>query len=333
MTTQVGPDSSNQKQKEKDNDELKQGCCERFKNEFLSTTWFGIQDSNGETLDLERSFCILATEEDQFCCNFSAMLRLALKCIFWGFIAYAFVGGWIDSNHPEFYMAYLTLWTSFYSFLYQSCSLLATIECGCGCRGNRSQTFLINATWLLFSIASVHGIVVVILYWLLDYDPDTDNIDFFNIMHHAATTGIVLLDGFLLNKTPIRIKHGLINVGLGVLFVMWTIIQAKFSIFDNPNVEGEEDPIYGFVDWNENPATAAMYTFLPVFVAFPLFQVLFWLLSLPNRQYIHNSSTDSSINGLETEDAEEKDQQNDNNELDTSWTTKDDDADDIEEHA
>ena len=96
------------------NDSSSSGCCQRFKSEFAcSSPWFGSTDTNGKTLDLERSFCCVVDGGK------NKWWIVLLKFIFWGFTCSAYIGGWIDTNHPEFYMAYMTLWTGLYSFLYQ----------------------------------------------------------------------------------------------------------------------------------------------------------------------------------------------------------------------
>lgn len=241
------------------------GRCGRFRAEF-SLPIFGLEDVNGKTLDLNKSFC---TERSG--------LALLTKFVLWGLVVGTLIGGWIDSPHPHYYMAHLSKWTLLFFVVYQSLSLLLSTGC---C----SAKLFIKTAWIMFSIASVHGILVVLMFWALEYDKENYTITYFIIMYHAGGCAIVLLDGLLVNRVPVRMHHMWFNIMMALLFVVWSIIASTVPV-DNPYIE-DHDGLYDFLDWKGDPGYAAVCSLIPVFVGCPIFQTLLWALSICNRRYV-----------------------------------------------
>ena len=147
----------------------KPSCCRRITTELCSKSFFPATDGTGQTIDMESSFSLACVntnaDEDN---HYGHYTKSAIKFFFWAASTFIFAYNWVIRNEPTFYLAYLTYWSLFFSVVYLSFSLLLTTFIG-----NKSQT-LLNATWILFSVACVSQIYVVILYWILlvTYTPE-----------------------------------------------------------------------------------------------------------------------------------------------------------------
>ena len=247
----------------------KTGCCARTRNEW-NMNFYQLRDNNGKTLHLESSFSMDRT-----------WWKVAVKLVLFGATVGNFVWGFIDSEYPNFHMAYLSHWGLFYASLYMTFSVILSLGCG------KNGSFLVQSAWILFSIAMVHEIMITTLYWLLLYDPDNDTLKYKDIVTHGGAAGMIFIDGLILNRTPIRLRHWYWTLFLSLLFVGWSLLQS-YVVGRNPYDNGDDrtdDAIYAPLGWKDDPGYAAMISSLTVFVASPIFHVTIWMISLPGRRY------------------------------------------------
>lgn len=117
------------------------------------------------------------------------------------------------------------------------------------------------------------------LFWFTEYDP-AKGLTYFTVVSHAGTFAVALFEGFVVNAIPIRLLRGLVVMFFGVMFVVWTVIQNYYVA--NPLKSDDEgtEALYNILDWGNSPTKAAIVSALVVFVAMPLFQTIFWGLSL-----------------------------------------------------
>jgi hypothetical protein len=243
------------------------GCCGRFCGEF-SLEFFGEKDANGRTLDLVASFCTERT-----------IVASLVKFVIWGIVLYTYVVGWLRSRPDlDFYLAYLTNWSLTYAAIYMTLSLLNTWCC--------NVLSILRATWIMYSVASVHQVAVTLLFWLVEYDPDKNVIDYYTVMAHGGVAVLVLFEGILVNRVPVRLKHYLFNFVLASLYLGWTIIQTLVLRY-NPNAGDDDDDvaIYDVIRWKNNPTQAGIVAALVLFVFLPIDQLLIWGISLCCRRY------------------------------------------------
>jgi len=241
-------------------------CEGRFCAE-LRLPFFGIVEPNGRTLDLDKSFSVN---------QHSSIWKKIVKFLFFSLVIATLIGEWVTNEYPAFYMAYLTRWTLMYHVVYTAFSLLTTFY---------PVQWTIRATWLLFSLASVHGLIIALMFWLTEYDESYD-LDFFNFSTHGGIAVCVVIDGFIVNKTPLRLKHIVINMGLAILYFIWSIIQGLAPV-DNPYKETPPEPqsMYKLINWDTEPVMTIGVCAGVLFVLLPIFQLLFWAISLPFRTY------------------------------------------------
>jgi len=127
----------------------------------------------------------------------------------------------------------------------------------------------------------------------LIYDSDTQ-ITYLTLMLHGIVNIFVLVDGLLSNKIPVRMKHVLVVAVLSLCWVFWSVLHDLSSL-SNPNLgdsssevgdSADDDAIYSTIRWNHEPLSAAILSFLVIFIVEPLLLSLIWLCSLRNRRYV-----------------------------------------------
>lgn len=89
------------------------------------------------------------------------------------------------------------------------------------------------------------------------------------------------IDGFWINRIPIRFKHWYISVlPLTLFYSLWLYLQGEvLDTIDNPD-STEDDLIYDEIDWKDDFGEALIYSVIIVFGIGPLVQVLLFVLSL-----------------------------------------------------
>jgi len=143
---------------------------------------------------------------------------------------------------------------------------------------------MIKATWILFSLACVTGTIQVLLFWITEYDEDFP-LDIYDTFTHGGINVCVLIDGFIINRTPIRLKHVLLSMGMTLLFILWSVIQALAPV-ENPNkAPDENESMYKILDWQKVPGLSAGVSLGVLFVAVPILHTFFWAISIPLRTY------------------------------------------------
>ena len=129
------------------------------------------------------------------------------------------------------------------------------------------------------------NILVVLLYWTLDYEPG-QTITINTISLHAGTCLLVLIDGNLIAKIPIRLKHIVFVESMAVLLVIWTLINDLTGIGDGvwPGEDSDQnnadDALYSVLDWSDDPGRAAIISVIVIFAVIPIVFVVCWMLTL-----------------------------------------------------
>ena len=281
------------------------GCCGWVRSELScgsccshTTPMFGLIDPNGKRIDIEGSFGMNGT-----------IISVATKFCFWALSIITLIYGWINNNHPYYFMAYLTQWTLLMTIIYFSCSLALSIMTLKSCSdnsdtssGNSSSSFqrtLIKIGWGLFPIVSSAGAAVVLIYWLVVYDYENRGFPkYYSIMSHGIIFLLALADGFILNKIPLRLKHYMIVLLYGLTYIAWSIVAAAAKI-DNPNTPSEDnsEALYTILDWDNEQTAATIVSVGVLFVALPVFTLFFWIVSVTCcRKYLEDEkvATDGS---------------------------------------
>lgn len=258
-------------------------CCKALLNEWRLGMW-STADANGKTIDLERTF--------RPCPH----LLTGAKLSFLVWSLQVLIATLIDFLEPKsFWLAYLTHWGLLLSVLYQTLSFSRMILPV----SQEPVGFLTRFAWGTFTTAANVEVIITLLYWTLDYKGGP--VTYLNIMKHGIIMLEIWIDGFIINRIPIRLKQVLWVYILSAAYLTWTGIQAASGI-GNPNRNDsnpatDDDAIYGVMNWTKRPAAAAVVTILILVIGIPILILATWYVStIIGRRYIENDDADDDDN-------------------------------------
>lgn len=262
-------------------------CCTFLKDELNPCQdYFSSTDPNGKTLDIEESFGPSSV--------YAILAKLALA----GFTIFTWVSMFLASDYRDFWFAYLTVWTLCFQIVYHVFSLWNSLVPPPGI--NRR----VKMQWFFFNFVAHLDIVVAMLWWGTVYDPD-DNLTFNLVAPHAATAVIILVEGLIVNRIPVRFYHWWLAVlPIDIIYSVWTGLHAVFDV-GNPNEndndhDTNDDALYSAVDWKEDALGTAIFIAIVIFVVGPIVQLLLFVLSLfspccrVSRRYLEDNSLDDA---------------------------------------
>lgn len=219
----------------------------------------------------------------------------------WSILGRTFIAAWVLSClglsiqrkvNRLFWLAYLThwAWASASAYIVASWTTLVYLRCK-PLQDKRSLSgvpgLLIKTTWALFALCFPGEMAVTVLYWTLDYDGSA--VSYTSAMLHGGGILLLLVDGCLIGRIPLRMKQMFILVTFAALYVVWTA-SFSFSGLTNPDTQSEDyanddDAIYPALAWRKDPAKSAILSALITFVLNPLLFLLARFLSrlLPRR--------------------------------------------------
>jgi len=286
------------------------GCCAWFLSELSSTLgccclgWccpggtdriaaFGAEDPNGRFVDFGESFCCGLDKEGGRKSEIAVV-----KFVFWGWMTSVFVYGlWDfaananDGSLSPFFLSYITYWAAFHSVAYMTLSLAATCA-GAAERVTTNASFAVRGAWVMFLVSAVNQAVVTILYWYSVYEPGSGTIRYQNVMTHGGTFLLLLIEGFFVNRVPVRISHIWFVILSGLLYVGWSAFQGLYPI-NNPTRDPDESQnMYPFYNWEDDPVQAGIVSAVLVGGAVPILTMMFWVISLAmGRRYVKGEGT------------------------------------------
>ena len=268
------------------------GCCGRFRAE-VALGPFELVEANGQMIDVQRSFAAKPF-----------WVVVLIKLVLTGVSVDAMVRDIIlyNASTRYFYFAYLTHWGLLCAIIFMLLSFANTLmpypeQPG---RGLSASVF-VKLAWAFFPLAATIEAVVVALYWTLDNDPNAV-ISYFGYMQHGGVFVLLLLEGLVVDRVPIRIHHMRYPLILSTAYGIWSAVHCLLTDIGNPNVDGGDDAIYPALNWEERPLSSLVTVLIAIFVLTPLFFMVFYVLSLPMRRSVNydtigddTSSTTSTI--------------------------------------
>mmetsp|Transcript_32507 Transcript_32507/g.78903 ORF Transcript_32507/g.78903 Transcript_32507/m.78903 type:complete len:291 (+) Transcript_32507:193-1065(+) len=201
---------------------------------------------------------------------------------------------WAVHPVPMFLLAYLTIWGAFFSICYLLGSLLLTI-CSPSSLANTQPNRLVKFTWMLYSVSSTLECFTTVLYWA-GRPADMGPITLGDVTMHCVVLAILLVQGFLVDRIPLRLKHTGPTILVSLFYTAWLVLQNVVFQY-NPEDDDDDDAIYDAIRWREDTILALILS-LVALVSLLFFAILLWALSLPGRRY-------SSDDGLEEDKPDE----------------------------
>lgn len=224
---------------------------------------------------------------------------MALCAVCLGGTIYSIAVAWKPLDGRTSWIFFLTHWTLLATDLYFVLVVILHQSAMCGGRATEDAggrllyqpgpgqpaSSLVRCTWAVYALAMPANVIVVLLYWTLDYDPVDSTIDFHNIFRHALTCVFLLVDANFLSLIPLRMKQCIFPLSYGVVYVLWTVINSLLDIGDgvwpweDEDQTNQDDALYSVLDWKHNPASATVYAVVIVGVVFPLVFLFSWTFS------------------------------------------------------
>lgn len=162
----------------------------------------------------------------------------------------------------------------------------------------------VKITWFLYNLVANSVLIVAMLYWLLDYDPD-NKITFNVFSPHGATAVVAVVEGLVVNRIPIRFHHWWVSVvPFQLVYTGWTILHSVVFDLGNPNHSDEDDEtnddaIYPALDWVGDAVGATILIAIVVLVLGPLLQLILFSLSFRSRGYMEENAKNGSTENFD----------------------------------
>jgi len=140
---------------------------------------------------------------------------------------------------------------------------------------------LTRLVWVLYSLVTVFEIALSIFYWAAVYDPEW-GIEYHRVALHGLFVPVLLFDGCILGKIPVRIKQVIFLIIAGLIYMVWTIIHSLLDIGKSVSdrADGDGDPLYSILNWQDDPLVAAIASFFAFCILMPVMFLVVWMLSL-----------------------------------------------------
>ena len=137
-----------------------------------------------------------------------------------------------------------------------------------------APSWILQLTWLLYSIVLPAEFLVAIGYWSFEYEPGGGD-NPINLYKHGIIAFLLLWDGNVVGRIPIRIKHWKGLLIYGISYMLWSMMFSYLKMGKR-----HDGVIYRFMDWRKDPQLAAGIGSMLLFVIGPLVFMASWWLSV-----------------------------------------------------
>ncbi|XP_072027479.1 uncharacterized protein [Amphiura filiformis] len=143
---------------------------------------------------------------------------------------------------------------------------------------NISLSWNFKVTWLFQNISFTAAFFVTLLFWILDFDPETGTVTVFNLHIHGVNLLFVLVDQFLIGS-PYRILHFIHPSIMALVYFIFTAIYyaaGGLNEYAPDEVNGNTYLYKGSLDWERETITTAVVMVGVVFVSAPLLHLVLY---------------------------------------------------------
>jgi len=253
------------------------GICQRFRSE-LRADFFSLEESSGRYIDVADSFAPASP-------RFHHVLLLRAGILVLSIISLA-LSLYYEENY-FIWLGYLTNLGLVISIAYQITACIVTYRRKYLTQPNANfhdeLSIPVKIMWFLYVWSVPNELMITLLFWTVDYPVKEDkSLQFHTFTTHGIIALLLLIDGNLIARIPLRIKHVAVMQIYSVLYLIWTVIHA-FSGLGNGNKKG--DTLYEVIDWKNKPVATLITSILIVVVVAPVMFMLAWLLSLIGKGF------------------------------------------------
>ena len=236
-------------------------------------TWYtSVDQVTGRVLDVPATFAPTGLH--------AILFKLILTMLTLGSLAYCF----LETDDRPFFFTKFT----FIALLLQCIYHLVSFSNSTCPTLKQPQEGIVRGrarlTWYLFNMSLHATIVAALLFWVLDYQA-SDKLSLLTLLPHGPTVILTLVDGFWINRIPIRLFHwwsAVLPLQLG--YTGWTLLHAYLEI-GNPtrtenDSESNDDAIYRDIVWKSDPVETLIRFVVVILAVGPAIQFILFLLSL-----------------------------------------------------
>lgn len=227
--------------------------------------WFVVED-NEFILDIPGSF---APREFH---------SLVMKFLATSYTIFAVVYSMVKSESWEAYFGGLTGVALLLSTVYLVMSLANSLVGVNQTRRLERVAQTVRVQWFMFNV-SIHATVLsVTLWWTSQFKPGETTLTLENLSTQGGTLVVLALEGFLVNRIPIRWYFWwgtCLPVVLG--YIGWTYVQSLVDIGDLD--DEDSNLLYKFFDWENDPLWAGIASVISVCGVSPFVQMMLSLIS------------------------------------------------------
>lgn len=156
---------------------------------------------------------------------------------------------------------------------------------------NNKMTCWTKLIWVLYVISIHSQVFVTLLYWLLVYDGSS--VVYPEVYRHGILMILVMMDGFVVNRIPIRLKQIVFVYAYALAYLGWTLIHFGADLGNPETTDNDpdtnDDALYGVISWRDNAGGAVILCLILMLVVIPLMFIFIWGLSLwvPHRYVVY----------------------------------------------
>ena len=225
--------------------EKKTNCVSSCFNEFKPLQpWFKVEEEETQrVLDIPRSFCPCTTFD------------IVAKCLAFGYHVSTLVFTLIKTDDVAFFWAFFTNVALGLTIVYATISVLNSFFPVQQPEGPVVQA-RIKFTWLFFVLSIFGEAMASILFWVLVFDGDSAS--YADIAPHGIVFAVLLVEGFFVNRIPLRWMHFWSCLALTLAYIIWSIIHGPLVLdLGNPTTEDNDpdtndDALYADLSWDED---------------------------------------------------------------------------------
>ena len=144
-------------------------------------------------------------------------------------------------------------------------------------------TLCIKCTWALFAVAAPAQLLSTIIFWGIEFiNGDERTRTIVSYMVHGGLFVLLMMEGLILNRIPIRACHLVYPFRLVTLYIIWTVLYEYFEIgyMIEPNADEGSTNLYPYFSWKDDPGMAAAICATTLLVILPVLFTMIWLISL-----------------------------------------------------
>jgi len=301
---------------------VKELCtCTRLQWEINDRSWYGIEEPNGDSINVEQSF----SRRDYKI----PLLVTRLFILSWSASAFTSHLLRYPRENIGIFFGYYNHWVWMTALLYQFFVLCLTIFQRCNFAKQPPEGdapyYFIRLIWTLYELSVTNAFLLILLFYIPELTRDRyhDDNSYLNVFLHTILCGLLLVDGAILARIPVKLKHFVFVFLYLVCFMIWSVVHDltgigngswTSSIEENEDIVGrhlrslqqnstvmdmmnmtntnttmisnennDDDALYPFMSWKDKPGTTTLFYFLTLFIVSPLCYVVIWLTSIKPR--------------------------------------------------